>query len=295
MNKKLLLPFIFLMLSINLFANPFISPGSKTNAASAAGDPSVGQTDNSAAEKTEAAPYVRISAGSDANLKNRGAYMKHLEAFYSWKELNGSENSDKRASSVLWVILSASFVFGIVHALGPAVKPWFFALHIAPLLVDRLQQGQRLSPACRKRHCHYLFRKVLPVQFHKSRCHCKMDGRVFVSFTHNHSSHSYYSQHYRFFKASQRIERRKKLQEKNHFAWSLYCFGHLPMPRCSLSTRSLFYTQYHSARNSFCSKHVARHEHSHNRKRLFCMGRARRLILLFQIKTKRNRAHILHC
>ncbi|HOS31231.1 MAG TPA: hypothetical protein PLR39_10495 [Treponemataceae bacterium] len=135
MNRKLLLPFIFLMLSINLFANPFISPGTNTNAASAAGDPSVGQTDNSAAEKTEAAPSVRISAGSDANLKEQRSLRETLgEAFYSWKELNSSEKSDdkKRASSVLWVILSASFVFGIVHALGPGHrKTVVFSLYIS--------------------------------------------------------------------------------------------------------------------------------------------------------------------
>jgi ABC-type nickel/cobalt efflux system permease component RcnA len=134
MNRKNILPFIFLMLSINLFANPFISPGLQTDTSSVAENSSSVKDDNSAPSKTTD-PSVRISAGNTDNLKDQRSLRETLgEAFYTWKELKNSEDSEdkKKASSVLWVILSASFIFGIVHALGPGHrKTVVFSLYIS--------------------------------------------------------------------------------------------------------------------------------------------------------------------
>jgi len=91
-----------------LVANPFIGPG----------------TGSDGKELPQVSP-VRTSA-TDSNLVSQQADLRVLlgEYFYSWKK-NGS-------ASVFWGIITAAFLYGILHALGPGHrKTVIFSLYLA--------------------------------------------------------------------------------------------------------------------------------------------------------------------
>ncbi len=120
MSRKTFILVYFICLGVTFFANPLISPASNNK---------------TTAESIETAPSVRLNAANSTNLKTQHNLRETLgEAFYTWKALHTSENEQEKhdAASVLLLILSASFLFGVIHALGPGHrKTVVFSLYIS--------------------------------------------------------------------------------------------------------------------------------------------------------------------
>ncbi len=135
MNKKLITVLLLIGCSFALFANPFISPAGKTDISEVGNEIAPEGNDKAEVNISGSAPSVRISSGRENNLREQRNLREILgEAFYSWKELSSSEDSTnrKKASSILSIILGVSFLFGIVHALGPGHrKTIVFSLYLS--------------------------------------------------------------------------------------------------------------------------------------------------------------------